>query len=267
MKYSTLHHQQEQRFSRLLRYLQQHYRQQIDLYRLAEEARLSPYHLHRLYRKVMGETIHDTLKWTRLYQAGWLVRHTDKELSDIARATGYAGNTQSFTRIFRQQYGMTPSDYRQYVPIPYPITQMVRQPLSVGMIKHHGYCQNLGNTFYQMESLLRLRGCYTSTTRAFSIHSSTDHMTINSHAVAATLADEQITAPLEKGEIAGGTYAVLHYQGTYAELEYTYDCFHHQWLAAAGWRAANRPSIIEYLVTCFACAQQTVADICIPLDT
>ena len=51
----------EARFAKVLQYLHRHYRDEIDLARLADIACLSPCHWHRIYRAVMGETIAETL--------------------------------------------------------------------------------------------------------------------------------------------------------------------------------------------------------------
>ena len=59
----------EQRFLRALHYLENHYTDSIDLQRIADAAGLSPWHWHRLYRDVMGETLHTTVKWMRLHRA------------------------------------------------------------------------------------------------------------------------------------------------------------------------------------------------------
>ena len=110
----------EARFAKVLQHLHQHYPHDIDLARLADIACLSPYHWHRLYRAVLGETIYETLKRIRLHHAARLLLDSHKPLPDIARACGYGGNAQSFARIFRDAYGMSPQDYRARGGVPYP---------------------------------------------------------------------------------------------------------------------------------------------------
>ncbi|PST83656.1 hypothetical protein C7T94_14070 [Pedobacter yulinensis] len=53
-------------------------------------------------------------KWMnreRLKQAGLLLNNTDRQIAEIATACGFE-NTSYFIRIFRNQYGMTPADFR-----------------------------------------------------------------------------------------------------------------------------------------------------------
>ena len=46
----------EQRLARLFDFLREHYVHAPDVYRLAEEAHLSPWHLHRLYHSPWSQT-------------------------------------------------------------------------------------------------------------------------------------------------------------------------------------------------------------------
>ena len=147
----------EQRFLRALHYLENHYTDSIDLQRIADAAGLSPWHWHRLYRDVMGETLHTTVKWMRLHRAAWLIAY--KPVADIARECGY-NNAQSFARSFRDAYGFSPQQYRERPSSRYPVRIETRAPVAVAMLAHSGECQRLGDTFYQLESLLRLRGGY-----------------------------------------------------------------------------------------------------------
>ena len=50
----------------VIRHLEQHYREPLDLTALAERAALSPYHFHRIYKAVTGETPAATVRRLRL---------------------------------------------------------------------------------------------------------------------------------------------------------------------------------------------------------
>ena len=160
----------EARFAKVLQHLHQHYPHDIALARLADIACLSPYHWHRLYRAVLGETIYETLKRIRLHHAARLLLDSHKPLPDIARACGYGGNAQSFARIFRDAYGMSPQDYRARGGVPYPALPPERTTatypvkirdiaaLPVVALPHHGDYMSIGASFSQLETLLTLRG-------------------------------------------------------------------------------------------------------------
>ena len=265
MKTMKNHHPHEQRFIRALRYLQNHYTDAIDLRHIADAANYSPWHWHRVYRDLMGETLHTTVKWMRLHRAAWLIAYTDKPVADIARECGYS-NAQSFARSFRDEYGLSPQQYRARPLSRHPVRLETRAPVAVVMLAHPGECQRLGDTFYQLESLLRLRGADTTRARSFSIHPAIDPYHAEKH-VAATVAAAYAAAPLQTGTIAGGRYAVLRHCGSYADLDRIYDWFAGEWLPAAGLRAdEHRPVIIEYYDPRPEIPQQQKrVELCIPL--
>lgn len=276
------HDRYEQHFARALHYLQTHYNSDINLHHIAAAAGMSSWHWHRLYHSVMGETLHDTLKWMRLHRAAWLLCHTDRSIADIALACGYRGNAQSFTRIFRRDYGLSPLDYRHRPAPDYAVNIEELAPVPVVMIEHREQdSQRLGNAFLRLSSLLRLRGWQNDgTTRAFSIHypphtaaylPQLAKFNIKTagmrYAALTTLPLLQLAAPpLQSGVIAGGRYAVLQHYGAYADLDTASDWFL-DWFRRNGLTIAAAPVILEYLdmQCCDTSPAQTRVNICVPL--
>ncbi|MCC8395229.1 AraC family transcriptional regulator [Paraburkholderia sp. MMS20-SJTR3] len=77
---------------------------------LAALAHLSPYHFHRIYRAMMGESAVDTVKRLRLAQAAQ--RLTDAaQVTAVAHDAGY-DSAQAFARAFRDFAGVSPSGFR-----------------------------------------------------------------------------------------------------------------------------------------------------------
>lgn len=275
------HDRYEQHFARALHYLQTHYNSDINLHHIAAAAGMSSWHWHRLYHSVMGETLHDTLKWMRLHRAAWLLCHTDRSIADIALACGYRGNAQSFTRIFRRDYGLSPLDYRHRPAPDYAVNIEELAPVPVVMIEHREQdSQRLGNAFLRLSSLLRLRGWQNDgTTRAFSIHypphtaaylpqlAKFNIKTAGTRYAALTLPLPQLAVPpLQSGVIAGGRYAVLQHYGAYADLDTASDWFL-DWFRRNGLTIAAAPVILEYLdmQCCDTSPAQTRVNICVPL--
>lgn len=82
-----------------------------ELGRLAEAAAFSPFHFHRVYRAMTGETSGQTVARLRLLQGLRLLASADRSVTDAALAVGYQ-TPQAFTRAFRQGVGGTPSELR-----------------------------------------------------------------------------------------------------------------------------------------------------------
>ncbi|NML35053.1 AraC family transcriptional regulator [Paraburkholderia antibiotica] len=77
---------------------------------LAAVAHLSPYHFHRIYRALMGESVVETVKRLRLAQAAQ--RLTDAaQVTAVAHDAGY-DSPQAFARAFRDFTGVSPSEFR-----------------------------------------------------------------------------------------------------------------------------------------------------------
>ena len=103
----------QQRLGRVTAYIHEHLDGELDLNRLAEVAHLSPYHWHRVYHALHGETIAATVRRLRLHRASSYLANTAMAVAQVARKCGYL-NMQSFARAFRLTYGLSPSEYRTH---------------------------------------------------------------------------------------------------------------------------------------------------------
>lgn len=95
----------------MIEYINNHLDEPIDLSGLAEISHFSPYHFHRITRAFMGEPIGAYIIRMKLETAARLLRYTDIPVSDIAYKVGYDVPT-SLSKAFKQQYGISPIDYR-----------------------------------------------------------------------------------------------------------------------------------------------------------
>jgi AraC family transcriptional regulator len=86
--------------------------QALDLHTLARRAALSPFHFHRVFRGMLGETPLELHRRLRLERAAWSLLHGDSPVTAIAFAAGYETH-ESFTRAFRAHYACSPSEFRQ----------------------------------------------------------------------------------------------------------------------------------------------------------
>jgi len=81
---------------------------------LAREVGLSVSSLSRLYRRSTGETPMQTLRRLRIDRAKQLLS-TPRKVAEIAEATGFC-NLGHLERVFKQQTGMTPAEFRRRMP-------------------------------------------------------------------------------------------------------------------------------------------------------
>ena len=78
---------------------------------LTEQLHYDPSWLSREIKRRTGKTYTQLVQEKRLAQAAFLLRNTDRNVSDIAHAVGYE-NCSFFHRIFADAYGKSPRHYR-----------------------------------------------------------------------------------------------------------------------------------------------------------
>jgi AraC family transcriptional regulator len=84
----------------------------LDLAALAREAALSPFHFHRIFRGMLGETPLEMHRRLRLERAASQLVASEAGVTAIAFDAGYETH-EAFTRAFRQAYGTSPSAFRR----------------------------------------------------------------------------------------------------------------------------------------------------------
>ena len=104
--------QQNERITRIVGYISEHYPENITLQQVAEQEYLSVPYLSRFFNKMMGMGFSAYLNQVRLTHAVSDLIATDRLIDHIAEGNGFP-NTQSFVQLFKKQYGVLPSQYRR----------------------------------------------------------------------------------------------------------------------------------------------------------
>lgn len=256
----------ERRLSRVTNYLHEHLDEDLDLNKLAEIACMSPYHWHRIYRAIHGESVVATVKRLRLQRAATLLARSSMAIEQIAEFSGYP-NLQSFTRIFASVYGLPPARYRkegshQQFPMPdelnadlhFPVsmtTIAARQLLSIDNL---GSYMGISKTFDILNGCAASRQLFREDTRWIGIYYD-DAMTVDEDKLRSKacisapqpLPDPALQPPLSVTELRGGKYAVLTYKGPYSDMQPVYRWFFGVWLPASGEEIDDAPPFEEYL--------------------
>jgi len=87
------------------------YAEPLDIDALAAVACCSPAHFIRSFRATFGETPHRYLQRRRVERSMFLLRETDRSVTDICFDVGFT-SLGTFSRMFREIVGETPSGYR-----------------------------------------------------------------------------------------------------------------------------------------------------------
>ncbi len=101
------------RINRVIDYVDAHIDDDFSLKTLSEIACFSPYHFHRIFKAVTGETLHQFTKRLRIEKAAMqLINLPEKSITDIALHCGFSGSA-AFSRSFRSIFQMSPSQWRK----------------------------------------------------------------------------------------------------------------------------------------------------------
>ena len=87
------------------------YAEPLDVSAVAAVAHLSMNHFIRCFRATFGETPHRYLQRRRVERSMFLLRETERSVTDICFDVGFT-SLGTFSRMFREIVGETPSDYR-----------------------------------------------------------------------------------------------------------------------------------------------------------
>jgi AraC-like DNA-binding protein len=88
------------------------YAEPLDVAAVAAVAHLSEAHFSRMFRAVFGETPHRYLQRRRVERSMFLLRETDRSITDICFDVGFM-SLGTFSRTFHEIIGETPSSYRE----------------------------------------------------------------------------------------------------------------------------------------------------------
>ena len=99
------------RVNRAIDYTLAHLTERPSLEQIAKVACLSPFHFHRIFSAVMGETVGQFTKRVRMERAMTLLSHpSPPSLTDVAMTCGYSSSSD-FSRAFKQRHGVPPSAF------------------------------------------------------------------------------------------------------------------------------------------------------------
>lgn len=270
----------------LLVYIQANLDQDLSLAALSRRIGLSPWHLHRAFRSLAGETLKSYTERLRLEQGAFRLMIQDGSLLDVALDCGYH-NHETFTRAFRRRFGVAPQAYRVQARRAAPqaieaasapstdfelsTTRVVRfRDLHLAFIRHTGAYEAVPQQIFDELEQWALR---------HGVPGSWTWMGIGHDAPATTAParlrfDAALVMPgpfVSEGRIghqvlAGGSFAVTKHSGPLATLPRAYGIILPRVLALPRHRLVGLPAVEIYHTTRLNLAQALHhTDLCLPV--
>lgn len=122
--------------SQAIRYIEDHLDKKLDLETVASALHYSKYHLHHIFTKIVGLTVHEYVQRRQLTEAAKLLVFSKRSIMEIALSSGYESQ-QAFTSSFKAMYKMTPAEFRtveEFYPLQLEI-HLSKEPMKMDFTK------------------------------------------------------------------------------------------------------------------------------------
>jgi len=111
--------------SKMQKYINAHFANEITLDDLSRAAGYSKYHAMRIFKELTGNTPFESIRALRLTKSAQVLRDSDAKVLDVALDNGFESH-DGFTRAFTRQFAITPQKYQRETPavryyVQYPI--------------------------------------------------------------------------------------------------------------------------------------------------
>lgn len=153
------------RINRVMDYVDEHLDQPLELKTISAIANFSPFHFHRVFTFLIGETPIDYIQRLRIEKSAWKLREINPDaITEIADSCGF-GSVSLFCRTFKKYFGLTPTQFsREEKPI---FTregmllskngQVLRKNLKRDLSQEPEFCRVESNQIYFMNSNIEVK--------------------------------------------------------------------------------------------------------------
>jgi len=120
-----MHPQTYRSLTQAREFMRHAYRHPVSLPDVAAIANLSPYHFLRVYKRTYGETPHSFLTRLRMEKAKTLLAKGSHNVTEACFEVGFS-SLGSFSVLFADRVGLSPSEYRRYARSAISVPSTVR---------------------------------------------------------------------------------------------------------------------------------------------
>jgi len=260
----------------VLTHIQENLDNRLSLDELASLACFSPYHFHRIFKGMVGESVKEHVRRLRLERAAGQLRAGSTPVIAIALDAGYE-SPEAFSRSFKALFGASPAQFRRIRSAPlYSVsgvhfrpgitTQHFRtlrrgesmnveiqqlKPMRVAYLRHVGPYNAVSATWDRLLTSMGKDGYLGGSPMMLGICHDDPEVTPASkirYDACVTVDDEfQPNGDIQVQVVAGGEYARTTHTGPYNNLGKTYTKFLGQWLPRSGRELRNAPCFEVYL--------------------
>lgn len=251
-------------------YIYTHIDIDIDLDELSRDMQISKFHMHKVFKKIFGKNIYESIKSIRLQKASsLLLTNKFSSISEVANLCGYSSHS-SFIKAFKSKFHVSPKEWRNgaYKSYSNSILKASNIPTKTNIdfsnisativempyinsyyIRNNGYINNVKETWQKLYTLI-LNNKVKKYRMIALLH---DNPTIteldNCQYIACIETDENeevFNKRLPKFKISDGVYAKFDLQGNSEDILRFIQWVYHDWLVDSEYETTTKPSFIIY---------------------
>ncbi|MHC4942421.1 MAG: AraC family transcriptional regulator [Planctomycetota bacterium] len=267
------------RMLRVLLHIQDNLDCDLSLDELAGVAHFSPYHFHRIFSGMLGESVKGHIRRLRLERAAGRLKRERTPVTQIAFEAGYEIH-EAFTRAFKTMHGVSPSEFRAQKNITLPgktpsgvhfqeggglsdfeiafsggekmdVKIKKIEPIRVAFVRHIGPYDQCGSAWESLCTFMGPKGLIGPGAAFIGVCHDDPEVTPPEKIRydACITVDDGFEPEGDVGVqiLAGGDYAVTTHFGPYTELNETYAKLYGQWLPNHGKSLRSSPCFEFYL--------------------
>jgi AraC family transcriptional regulator len=282
------------RINRTLDFLNRNLDQHLSLRTLSEIACFSPFHFHRIFSHLVGETPNDYVRRLRLEKAAnMLDNYPDRSITDIALQCGFSGSAV-FARSFKVHFGISalrwrrlahdkradsthPRNKQHAVPdhsadsflntsAPIEIAALPAYHIAY-MQCSEGYNQNIGRAWNKLFRWAYPRNLINQDTIMIGIPLDNPDITPQGkcryQACITVPHQTEAEGEINIADLEASKYAIYHFKGKQQQIKAAYSYIYGIWLPESGWEPKDRPALEIY--TNPPKQKELAYDICLPV--
>ncbi len=251
------------KISLVSQYVREHLQEKLDLAQLAQVAHLSPYHFHRIFRALSGETVHSFVNRLRMEYAANRLKFTDWKIGDIASSAGF-DNPETFSRAFVKHFGHPPRDFRK---VQLDITEtrienIIKKRLSetlipvriesigelkVAYVEHKGPYHKVGQAWGRLLKSVDIRSKPLLIGIPYNDPMITEKKLIRYDACIALDMGVSLKEGMPTRTLEGGLFAIGTHKGSFDAIDDSYNLMYGLWLSNSGYTLRDVPGREVYL--------------------
>ncbi|KMT65771.1 AraC family transcriptional regulator [Catenovulum maritimum] len=287
-----LDNQKISRINDVLFHIHQDITQPLPAKQLAAVAAYSEQHFHRIFKLVVGDSVHAYIRRARMeYAANQLMFDSKASVLEVATKCGFS-SVSSFSRAFKATFGTSPGQWRdtesQTKEKPYlkdpeiaaayqrvdksimPKAELIELPArQVAYVRHKGYGRSISIAWQILKAWAESEN--RDFTQQFGLHHSNPAVTEldKCRYVACLAIDKPLTrrGVVNSLTIPGGLYAVFKLKGKYGDLLPQLSLILEQWLPTSGFKMLSTPAYVHYHQNQFLDNDEKFSlDFCLPVS-